>query len=478
MNKITFLLTPLIVALSACSKLNPHGTSQGGYLGEVGVIASGETDANKISPTDIESIYRKVGQDLSSPMLQCPEKIWPDYNWKKMNALLLQETAPSLVWRGETGKIETLDEADVPPGARNGLYSFFAWKSQDAVSIYIGGSDNSYFKDPMNLLGLLIHEGFHYLGQRDWIRASHSRGTTYPIDPTPRIYRRLLKDRLLSYFLSKGADTKSLGQASFWFHKWTQEFPKEVQNTADGYEGTARYMEWLGPIVSEIGCQASDEALLAAGTVKLSDPLQTYMGGERLSLDGEAYPIGGLSSLILRLINKNPDWYLSVPKGHTPVEELLKNVTPIEDSILPELKKEYDNSATAQNRELETTFGGDLQNLLNAQFIRVVIPTSAIHASYSPKGFYLSAKVENATIIPLASDFPFNGDSWAFTAKRDANLFSIPSPCSEASYVILIPAASAVDSDNQLEIMTPTASGKIKGSWKTDDKGIKWFCGQ
>lgn len=466
------------LVLSACSKFEAVNRA---VLPSPEAMPNGTEDGSAVppefSPAEITKIYQGVGQKLNAVVLQCPEKVWPNYSWKNMNVLMVGKDAPSLIWKGSTGTMEPLAEADIPAGARNGVYSFSTVKGQDMVSLFISGPSSGVFNEH-RLLQLLVHEGFHFLGQRGWNSKGGRRGTAVPVLSEPRIYRRLLADRLRTYFLSGGKDQKALGQAAFWFEKWRSQFPEEVKSTTDGYEGTAFYVQTLSPIVTELGCESSDQALLEAAIPEIAKDHLVRLDEKTLRLDSEGYGVGGLSALILRLIDKNPNWYSLVKESQTPTEILLKNVEPVSDSIEGALQTAYDTAAAAENKFLEEMFGNDLKRFSQPETIRIVIPKSAVRASYSPKGFFLPQSKPGVMVSPLARAFTFEGDSWELKASADENLFSATSPCENGEFIALSSAAESTSTETEVRVASPSLTGKIEGHWTKDSSGLNWFCGK
>jgi hypothetical protein len=435
------------------------------------------------SPEHLTQIYISTAQKIKTTMLECPEKIWPGYSWKEMNVLMLLKNGPSLVWKGETGAIEPIRAEEIPATAYDGLYSFFPWKNENAVSVSLQSPGADGYADEENLLGLIVHEGFHYLGQRDWTLRHAARGTNFPMQAAPRIYRRLLNDRLADYVVSEGKNPEALGKAAFWFQKWSKEFPDEVQAAADGYEGTARYVQALAPAVAQLGCAVSDEALLSHIKQQLLTQGAFSLGPYILELDSESYSIGALSALTLRLIEKNQQWFEAMKTGTTPTEFLLKDVPPIEDTPGEALPKDYESETAKYNQVVAEWLGDDLTKLFLPETVRIYIPASATHGSYTPRGFFLPKGQPGTTVIPLADEYPLSSDGWALTAKTGANLFKVPqAPCentiqtSGAFILIAAPTDAHVGPADQLEIHTRELDGKVVGDWKTDPNGLKWFC--
>jgi len=73
------------------------------------------------------------------------------------------------------------------------------------------------------------------------------------------------------------------------------------------------------------------------------------VSGDQLELDNEGYDIGSLSAFTLRFIQKNTTWHDEVKNGETPLAILLKNVTPIDDTVPTDIKTKFLQTQNASN---------------------------------------------------------------------------------------------------------------------------------
>ncbi len=489
MNYLKILLVTFLVILSACSKnesnnLNNFVRDSKSFQ----PIKSDEKATTKKFSDDVQASYLQLAAMLRVTMIDCPTRIWPDYNWKKMSVILLEKGKPSLVWKGSTGQIENLDEDKVPtsaPKPQNPMISKL--NEEDAVSIYSNGIDNhKFFSSAQNLFGLIVHEGFHLLAQRTWKGRTGKRGTSYPIEATPRKYRRMIFDNLKAYFVSKGADATSLRKASFWFRKWQSEFHHETLATTDGYEGTARYMEYMAPSLVESGCAASDEDLFTklftrvTGSDGVIGSLGNTVSGDRLELDSEGYDIGGISAFILRFIVKNTTWYDEVKSGTTPLEILLKNVEAVEDIIPAEIEAKFLQTQNISNASVSQWLEEEIKHLNDVDFERIVFSDQASQGSYSPEGFYLPRDFPGITFMPLAMLYEFKIDSWSMTAEVKKVMIDAPidSPCGGGKFLTLVAKSDVSILDGKIKIARKDIHGEMIGSEKKDANGFSWFCGE
>src|SRR5665213_305213 len=304
-----------------------------------------------------------VGTALTTTMLNCPAKIWPDYNWSNVYAFLKIEGQAPMMWDGQTGKTTVIADAKTAASvfAFEGTYEFSNFQQRPAVAVYFSQDDIKRMPGD-EFFQFFIHEGFHRFGQKDWKEpAEHRRGTVYPLSEVPRLYRRMTFDNLKAYYLSKGKDKTSLGKASFWFAKWKAEFPEELANSMDNIEGTARYAEFLGPILAKGGCGMTEDQIYNQTLPLLGGELgSSFSSADSLSLDDEAYDMGSLAGYTLRFIEKNTAWQARAKVGDSAPVVLFGEVDPIADVIPADLQAQYVDAAKVSNEQVATYLDADL----------------------------------------------------------------------------------------------------------------------
>lgn len=426
---------------------------------------------------DFQHVFQQLIPDFNTTMLSCPERIWPAYDWKDYNVLMLDQGHPPLLWTGSSGTASTVLDSDFPEENYQGTYNFFDWKGQPAVSIFPNFNNEGVHFPKNELFLLTVHEGFHHHGQKDWVRKPGARGTEYPLDPLPRIYRRHIFDRLYAHFLSNGNDKTALAQAAFWFRKWSSEYTDEAVNTTDGYEGTARYVEYMAHVLSLKSCSVSDTELYT--DLKAFLPTQQYANlTPETELDGEGYTLGSLAAFTLRLIDHNSKWYDEAKAGHTPLEVLLRDVPPAADVVNAQIDSEFRQITEKKNKDLEAMFGKDLISYKDKNYARIVLMGAV--ASFSPKGFYLPKTLPQVTLIPLAAELPLQVSSTeTLVIKADTNLFSQDSPCAKKGFfVALLPKSEVQIKDGQLQLNSSGLVGKYPTTELIDDSGTTWYCPQ
>lgn len=423
---------------------------------------------------------QKIGKALSATMLECPERVWPNYNWKEVNVLISSDGQSPVVWRGENGQISILSNSQIPADAFNGVYSFLSFEGRKSVAFFANLDFLTNFGNESNRQALetIIHEGFHNIEQVRWqSKLVNQRGTLYPASSIPRLYRRMMFDRMKEYFISKGHSVASLAMAAYWYEKWKSEFAHEYRNSMDRIEGTARYVEYISSVLADFGCESSESNIYNAIVNKLNTEMGYSVSGSYFQLDAEAYDLGSLAGFILRFIKKDTTWYQQAVLGHTPMDILFTNIRQQEDQLPADLKNEFLTFADNQNKVVSGWLASDIALMNNHDSIRLVLNDSSFRSSiYSPKGFFLLSTMPDVILVPLARGVEFGNNEWKLSVLADSVMFKkIQSPCS-GSTMFVTPQNSVTITNGQLDVKSNKLNGSMSGELMIDDKGVKWFC--
>ncbi|HAG91443.1 MAG TPA: hypothetical protein DCL41_06210 [Bdellovibrionales bacterium] len=378
----------------------------------------------------------------------------------------------SWVWDANSNTLSSVKNDTLPGAVAGSYYSFFELNGSRAMSLGMEFLSQEAFE-------FGTHEFFHHEGQRNWIReGSSSRGTIYPASKIPRLYRRMMFDRLKEFLLTN--NQSSLSKAKFWFEKWKSEFPKEAQSTTDGYEGTARYVEMIASKIAALGCSASDEELKADLIVAINEKMGLIFEGNFFQLDSEGYDLGGLASIILRFGSKPlAEWNQRVAKGETPLDILLDGVQSSDDSLSHEMVRKFTDSEKRINLEMGKLLDPAISHWKNKDFVRVPSPHQWRKSNLSPKYFAVSEDI-GLNLFPLAQDLhlvsPLKEGS-DFTLKSNTVILQkYPNPC-ESEYAFALLSKSAFSGAKDLhEIQADLFTGKLVGEFKVDEEGFTYFC--
>lgn len=247
------------------------------------------------------------------------DQVWPGSGFAGMYLLL---TNGSDYWVIHAGGLEKRPYAEAPERIRVGLDSAFAAVSyQGHPAIAIRQVDVLPNGAVPSVFGFATHEAFHLYVQPTWpIRPSSRNGQRaldYPLNPTPRLYRRLIFEGMLAS-LNGG---EGLGAARYWLERWKREFPAEAERIrfADTVEGTAEYVETLAYVYATLGPNPTAEEVRRETLEQVRGSLDRR--DRFAALDSESYPLGALAGLLLDTLR--PDWKATLAGEPRPPAELL-----------------------------------------------------------------------------------------------------------------------------------------------------------
>lgn len=87
--------------------------------------------------------FQKIGADLTTAMVNCPERIWPNYNWRTYSVLMKTHQLSPVVWRGQTGVVTSLSPLQIPRDAFTGTFDFLTFEGGSAVSVFLEADDTA-----------------------------------------------------------------------------------------------------------------------------------------------------------------------------------------------------------------------------------------------------------------------------------------------------------------------------------------------
>lgn len=300
---------------------------------------------------------------------RCPERIWPGLTWNNAGFVLFSPSTQK-AWeiRGGVGATEPLELA----------YAALAeeFLAIPHFRIVHNGEGSTAFVNVDNLNrsedepgAVAVHELFHETEQRGWRMVVDARGDLYPLLSGPRVTRAMLLEDLKA---------GRLGAAAARFQHWRETWPEEDRLNTDGREGTARYVEQRALILNELGCEASEDAVLK----RAEEWIQSLSLATESDLDLEGYLLGAVAAF--RLDKENPDWRITSHEGITPLELLLRErvqteVPPVDPAFESTVSARLDRSQFRLEMLLEPA----LAELNHAGSVRVVIPRTARNLGYA-----------------------------------------------------------------------------------------------
>ena len=315
-----FIGTRRGIAAIACGGLAVGGAAGCAGHSEKAPVVSKQTALAPVA-SEVHGYVAKVWPDAG--------RIWPGIVLKDRRIILGDGRTARLVTVEGIKKLSAADLAQqkvtIPPSGS--VYT--TWGGHPAV--VIDAADPSYADEAKAehaslseiLFGAATDELFHSWQQRGK-QPSQTRGTEYPLAVTPRLYRAMLYDDLVIAYHDPNQRRQRLGNAAYWYSKWQKEYPDEVKRAAatDAAEGAAGYFDAVSVAMAQ-GADRKDRKDLRENVAYQT--LDQGMDPRRLTVDGEAAPLGALSGLILD--EEKKPWQKQVAQGgQTPVALLLQGV--------------------------------------------------------------------------------------------------------------------------------------------------------
>jgi hypothetical protein len=410
----------------------------------------------------------------------CLERVWPGYSWNDFTILARtpeQDQATAMAMK-DTQPFE-VDLKSFPQAAKTESdFSFFDVNGAPWMSLNFSfGQDGR--KSP-SMFSLGTHEAFHNRMQTpSWVFPEASRGTEIPLRWEPRIYRAMLELRLREAFQYPEMQGVSLRKARYWYDLWVSQFPNEKMATADGYEGTAEYAQYLSQALLEKSCGASEPELRAEVLRVLApEPLLLSRAGA-MGLDGEGYKIGALASYLLRFDVKTENWEARVAQGETPVDVLLGPLAAIPDEANPPAIERFKKVATEDQRDIDQALAPTLEILRSEGFVMITIPYSWNPGSISYGGFFRDSKSKvDFAILSQGQELHSGMSILKSSPGAVAVRFELSSPCKEAGQSFAVKATEVTADENladTFQIHGPDIQGVLKAK-DTVQEGRHWFC--
>lgn len=412
---------------------------------------------------------KTLGLMFDRTMVECPEKIWPNYSWKDFRVILARpKSQTSFVWATDRDLEEVANEK-LSVEVLGAYYHFLTYDEKPALSVNAEEARGQF------LFELTVHEFFHDQGQSDWKNNPGQRGTYFPQSATPRINRRMLYDRLADYINSDLTDDKALAKAAFWYQKWKSENPEEELNSYDATEGAAEYVGKLASIIASNGCQVSKNQILAS----FKSEMNNEMGKEvLLGLDSEAYEIGTLAMMLLNLIKPDLAFTTDIEQNVNPLELLLAEVKPLADEIPGAVKAKYEEAVTAINISNKKNLGSIFKDFHQPSFIKIALPNNWMITNYSPRAFILNKEMPDLITMSMGAEVKFLSGLNSFSALENSVLVSadkLKSCKQEGSFIAVVPRNDLKINANRVELSTQVlkASFDLPKSYKENDE---WMC--
>ena len=314
--------------------------------------------ANSVS--EVKSLLEKT-------VYACPDRIWKGVDWRSARITLL---SPS---RGEGIVLQHGQSDSVDPESARQFSSAFDFE-KNGVVINVDSA-----RTAEEAFALLVHEGFHAFGQKDFEQSTEGRSEVYPAPFEPRLEREELTRNLIAHFRG---ETGALERAAAWHQR--HKAHKEKLGS-DVIEGSAEYVEKIASAVAKLGCDAEEKDLVAQAVEALAEQ------GGAFDKEYEHYRIGALSFLLAR--PQLQKVLSQIEDDDLPLDIVLKGVKAAQDiSADPLIEHVAEMTVAMANRRAEEVIVPVREHLKSAQSF-IFVPMEKLAGSFEHRGAYESEGV-------------------------------------------------------------------------------------
>lgn len=355
-----------------------------GYANESKNINSKEkTEKIGLIEDCVTQVYKKIQLHWGSMY-----KVWPGLNYENHNLLLFKldnDDNIEKIWLINTKEKREVLKEEVKRIEAPMVFGYSEIEFQGKPSIMMSIDDSVLKTEGLSyefIYDIATHELVHFYYQPESsLKFQGDRGTQYPIDYEPRLFRKMIILNLCKAFETKDKEKeKYLSKAKYWLEKWKSEYKDEykaIQNT-DIVEGSVKYIECFGTIIK---ANITPEELERA--IKLKLPSDIFY----LSVDAESYTLGYIAGVLLDI--SYLDWKNKYYENNkTPVDILLDRVKPIEEVANKEEENNIKKLVKERNQEIALEIEDIVKAQKNIEIPYLKIKESYMSGSFSTEGFY------------------------------------------------------------------------------------------
>ena len=460
----------LFACLTSCSSgLSSVTTSAMSDIGDADITADRDNSKN----------VAMVSTAFNEAMLKCPEKVWPDYDWRALEVILFDSVKQQAFrWNGSDGaKAEMISFSSVDPRLVQGVYAYNLPGEKPLMSLSLNSESSLY-----GLIGLGIHEAFHKFGQVGWLSLQlgvDDRFTPYPQNYRAR-YLRYAISRLLLGYLDTG-DRARLSEVRGVWDRYRREFKGESESIAltDIEEGTARFVEVMGTALGALGCAADDATLYARFRAYL---LKTEGGFLHISFpSGESYLIGALASLALHNDMAHKGWEKRTAVGDTPLAILLENVSPKAAPEFSDMLMTAKSTIETWNEETKPRVEIFKESAISDEYYAFAIPENRRMGSYNATGQIKDVATGWQLVTDINVSFSARQSTAliklnGLTIRTDGN--SLCSANKQNMFLFYLPRNQVkIEGEQQLSFSGGAVTGdRVAYQEVRDKRGNRWFC--
>jgi hypothetical protein len=342
-------------------------------------------------------------------------RIWPGVVLKDRRIVLGDGHGARLVTVEGVKNLGAADLAQhrITVPASGSLYA--TWDGHPAV--VINSADPEYAAEARDeraslsqiLFGAATDELFHSWQQRGKPQQRLLRGTEYPLAVTPRLYRAMIYDDILAAYREPRAKRQRLANAAYWYSRWEKEYADEARRATatDAGEGAAGYFDAVSAAMAQ-GADRKDPKDLREHVSYA--PLTDGLDPRRLTVDGEAAPLGAIAGLLLAETKK--PWQQQVTQGgQTPLGLLLQGVGPVPEQPSDDLRQAIQDVLAKQNSDLIPRFNPLVRAYNDKDRALLLVPIETATGDLDTGGYYTTKDVPYALLARLTGTFRFpSGD--------------------------------------------------------------------
>jgi hypothetical protein len=427
-------------------------------------VAGCAGSSHKAAPTSRATAVAPVANEVQRYVAKVwPDagRIWPGVVLKDRRIILSDGKAARLITVEGVKNLAPSDltQRKITIPAAGSLYT--SWDGHPAV--VINSADPVYAQEAKGdntslsavLFGAATDELFHSWQQRGRPQQRTLRGTEYPLAVTPRLYRAMLFNDLLAAYQDPHQRRQRLAAAAYWYSRWQKEYADEARRAVptDAGEGVAGYFDAVATALAE-GADRKDPATLREHISYA--PIEQAPDPSRLTVDGEAAPLGTIAGLLLDEAKK--PWQKQVAQGgQTPLAVLLWGVQPVSEQPSDSLRQSIQDALAKQNSDLIPRFGPLVRAYRDTGEALLLIPLDSATGDLETGGYYTTKDVPYAMLARLSGTFQFR------TGTLRANEAPVlAGPVGGKQYLIVPVEAKHRSSDDQVRLETGPLTGTFR----------------
>lgn len=426
------------------------------------LAAASETTAASKKPVDVEKVVETIQAKIEKHWPHM-NKVWPTYDYNNHNLILFYVTdddAPPSVWRlSVDGRRELLaSEYESMYVPQPGGYEQLDFEGKPSIAMSF--DDSVITEDDVvdALYRVATHElvHFYYQSEQTSNESGGSRSQEFPVDKTPRLYRRMLYENLIRAYDHPEKKDEYLGKARYWLDHWQKEYSAEATaiHSTDRNEAPARYTDNLASfITSEM---TDDDIYREAGNYIARDEMF-------YSADAESYEIGNVAALLLD--QQAPGWKDTYYQEKQTIEEkLLEGVAPLADEIDPAVETKLTEALDAYNENTKKEIADIISAEADKDIAYLKLDISALTSSMAAAG--MLTYEEKEIIVKYANKFSVDGKTVAIDGANVIDAYT-----DDGRSYLYVPLPDNITwSDDHLSVDTATLKvDEIKATSTKED---------